>query len=161
MVRLGIGIGIGIALSFFSVSLFNQWQTFRTAILFSEYDILQGIGTLVEDLFEFDIINFFSVGPYTITNFFQPAFLACLLMGFVSGAISGGLKRGFIAGTLVIIISLLIWICLSIFSGQDLIALFQGAQLLDTIGGILGALSGGVLGGIAGGSATSPTYSKE
>jgi hypothetical protein len=151
MVRLAIGVGVGIALSFFSVSLFNEWETFRTSLQFSQYSVLQAIGNLIGDLFDFDIIHFFSSGPYNIDNFFQPALLACLLMGFISGVIAMGLRRGFIAGVLVIILSLLIWICLSIFGGEDLIALFQGAQLLDTIGGILGALTGGILGGLAGG----------
>ncbi len=151
MVRLAIGVGVGIILSFFSVSLFNEWETFRTSLQFSQYSVLQAIGNLIGDIFDFDIIHFFSSGPYNIDNFFQPALLACLLMGLISGAIARGLRRGFIAGVLVIVLSLLIWICLSIFAGTDLISLFQGPQLIETIGGILGALTGGILGGLAGG----------
>jgi hypothetical protein len=74
----------------------------------------------------------------------------------VSGTISKGLKRGVIASSLVIIIGFLIWMLLSVISGEDLMALFQGAQLSVTVGGILSAILGAVIGGLIGGFISGP-----
>ncbi len=162
MARLTIGIVIGLILSFISVSLFDQWETLKTAIVLGQYNIFQGFGILAETNFEFNIIGFFISGPYSLAGFFQPAFLSCLFLGFFTGIIVKGIKRGFISSTLVIIITLLMWIMFAIFSGQDLMSFFTGPQLVETIGGILGALlagiSGGVLGGFLGGSYEEKVY---
>jgi hypothetical protein len=45
---------------------------------------------------------------------------------------------------------------LSVISGEDLMALFQGAQLSGTIGGILTAILGAVIGGLIGGVVSGP-----
>jgi len=50
---------------------------------------------------------------------------------------------------------LLIWIVSSIFSGVDLMALFQ-AQLIETLGGIISGLVGALLGGLIGGAISGP-----
>ncbi|GAH25319.1 unnamed protein product, partial [marine sediment metagenome] len=85
-----------------------------------------------------------------------PQLLACIFIGFLSGTISKGLKRGLIASILVIIIAFLIWMLLSVISGEDLMALFQGAQLFSTIGGIFSAILGSVIGGVLGGLISGP-----
>jgi hypothetical protein len=152
--KLPIGVVVGIILSFFSVSLFDQWKTFSDALVFAPYNIIETFAWLIGANFEFDIISYFAFGPYTIQNFFQPALLGCIFIGFTSGIIARGLKRSILASLLVIIISLLIWIILYIFSGQDLGALFQGTLLIPTVGGMIGALAGGLLGGLLAGLAT-------
>ncbi|MBD3196024.1 MAG: hypothetical protein GF317_13280 [Candidatus Lokiarchaeota archaeon] len=156
MARLAIGIVVGVLLSFISVSLFDMWSTFVLAETISQYNILKAMSTLIGANFEFDIITFFTSGPYTLPNFFQPALLSCIFLGIISGAIAKGLKRGTMASFLVITISILIWILISIVSGEDLMALFQGAQLISTVGGILGALIAGILGGLLGGLISGP-----
>jgi hypothetical protein len=45
---------------------------------------------------------------------------------------------------------------LSVISGEDLMALFQGAQLFVTVGGILSAILGAVIGGLIGGFVSGP-----
>lgn len=160
MVRLAIGVAVGLILSFISVSLFDQWNTLNMAIILGQYNIFQGISTLVAGNFEFNIIQFFTSGPYTIPSFFQPAFLSSLFLGLITGIIVQGLKRGVIGSFLVIIITLLMWIIFSIFSGQDLMSFFTGVQLVGTIGGILGALLAGLCGGLLGGFLGGPYEEK-
>jgi len=152
--KLPIGITVGIIVSFFSVSIFNQWTTLSNALVFAPKNIIHTSSSLVGANFEFDIITYFAFGPYTIENFFQPALLGSILIGFTAGIIAKGLKRSVIASFLAIIISLLIWVILYIFSGQDLGAQFQGPQLIPSIGGILGGLAGGLAGGLLAGLAT-------
>ncbi len=161
MTRLIIGIMCGILLSFISVSIFDQWNTLIEAQRIFENtnnNVFQAtsraISTLVGANFSFDIFNYFQSLPYTIQGFFQPAFFACFFLGFISGAISIGIKKGLIASFLVIIITFLLWIILSIFSGEDLMALFQGTELIKTIGGTLSAILSGMFGGILGGYLT-------
>jgi ABC-type dipeptide/oligopeptide/nickel transport system permease subunit len=45
---------------------------------------------------------------------------------------------------------------LSVISGEDLMALFQGTQLSVTIGGILTAFIGAIIGGSLGGFISGP-----
>ncbi|TXT64907.1 MAG: conserved membrane protein of unknown function [Promethearchaeota archaeon] len=158
--RLAIGVVVGLVLSFFSVSLFDQWNTLSMAVTLGQYNFFSGISTLLSANFEFNLIGFFASGPCTIPGFFQPAFLSCLFLGFLSGVIVQGIKRGMIGSFLVIIITLLMWIIFSIFSGQDLMSIFTGTQLIETIGGILGALLAGVGGGLLGGYLGGP-YEEE
>ena len=120
-----------------------------------ETDILKVVILQIGANFKFDIIAFFTGTP-SITEFFAPQLLACIFIGYVSGTISKGLKRGLIASSLVIIIGFLIWMLLSVISGEDLMALFQGAQLYVTIGGILSAILGAVIGGLLGGFISGP-----
>lgn len=152
--KLTLGVIIGIALSFFSVSLFDQWNTFNEAVVFAQYNIIESFSFLIGANFEFDIITYFVSGPYTIENFFEPALLGSILIGFTGGIIAKGLKRSLIASFLVIVISLLIWIILYIFSGEDLGAQFQGTLLIPTIGGMIGSLVGGLFGGLLAGLLT-------
>jgi hypothetical protein len=130
------------------------------AVTLGQYNFFSGISTLLSANFEFNLIGFFGSGPYTIPGFFEPAFLSCLFLGFLSGVIVQGIKRGMIGSFLVIIITLLMWIIFSIFSGQDLMSIFTGTQLIETIGGILGALLAGVGGGLLGGYLGGP-YEEE
>ena len=153
--RLVLGIIVGIVFSFFTVFFFNMEATIIQIEIYLETDILKVIILQIGANFKFDLIAFFTGTP-SITEFFAPQVLACIFIGYVSGTISKGLKRGLIASSLVIIIGFLIWMLLSVISGEDLMALFQGAQLSVTIGGILSAILGAVIGGLIGGFISGP-----
>ncbi len=118
-------------------------------------DILKVIVLQIGANFKFDLLAFFTGTP-NIAGVFAPQLLACIFIGFLSGTISKGLKRGLIASSLVIIITFLIWMLLSVISGEDLMALFQGPQLFGTIGGILSAILGAIIGGLIGGFVSGP-----
>jgi len=149
--RLLIGIIVSVCLSFFTVFIFLMEDIILLIQLFSSSDPLKVVILMIGANFKFDLISFFQSNP-NFFAFFSPQLLASILIGFISGAISIGFKRGLIASIIVIIIDVLIWILLSVIYGEDLMALFQGAQLSATIGGILtailGASTGGILGGI-------------
>jgi hypothetical protein len=123
--------------------------------IYLQTDILKVIILQIGANFKFDLLAFFTGTP-SITEFFAPQVLACIFIGYVSGTISKGLKRGVIASSLVIIIGFLIWMLLSVISGEDLMALFQGVQLFVTVGGILSAILGAVIGGLLGGFISGP-----
>ena len=123
--------------------------------VYLQIDILKAIIIQIGANFKFDLLAFFTGTP-DIAKFFAPQLLASIFIGFLSGTISKGLKRGLIASTLVIIIAFLIWMLLSVISGEDLMALFQGAQLFSTIGGILSAIFGAIIGGLIGGFVSGP-----
>jgi hypothetical protein len=153
--RLVLGIIVGILFSFFTVFFFNMEATILQIQVYLQTDILKVIILQIGANFKFDLIAFFTGTP-SITEFFAPQVLACIFVGYVSGTISKGLKRGLIASSLVIIIGFLIWMLLSVISGEDLMALFQGAQLFVTVGGILSAILGAVIGGLIGGFVSGP-----
>jgi hypothetical protein len=153
--RLVLGIIVGIVFSFFTVFFFNMTATILQIQIYLQTDILKVIILQIGANFKFDLIAFFTGTP-SITEFFAPQVLACIFIGYVSGTISKGLKRGVIASSLVIIIGFLIWMLLSVISGEDLMALFQGAQLSVTVGGILSAILGAVIGGLIGGFISGP-----
>jgi len=150
-----LGIIVGIVFSFFTVFFFNMTATILQIQIYLQTDILKVIILQIGANFKFDLIAFFTGTP-SITEFFAPQVLACIFIGYVSGTISKGLKRGVIASSLVIIIGFLIWMLLSVISGEDLMALFQGAQLSVTVGGILSAILGAVIGGLIGGFISGP-----
>ncbi len=153
--RLVLGIIVGIVFSFFTVFFFNMEATIIQIQIYIQTDILKVIVLQIGANFKFDLIAFFTGAP-SITEFFAPQLLACIFIGYVSGTISKGLKRGLIASSLVIVIGFLVWMLLSVISGEDLMALFQGAQLPVTIGGILSAILGAVIGGSIGGLISGP-----
>ncbi|MBY8980829.1 MAG: hypothetical protein KGD72_10590 [Candidatus Lokiarchaeota archaeon] len=153
--RLVLGIIVGIVFSFFTVFFFNMAATILQIQIYLQTDILKVIILQIGANFKFDLIAFFTGTP-SITEFFAPQVLACIFIGYVSGTISKGLKRGVIASSLVIIIGFLIWMLLSVISGEDLMALFQGPQLSVTVGGILSAILGAVIGGLIGGFISGP-----
>ena len=153
--RLVLGIIVGIVFSFFTVFFFNMEATILQIQIYLQTDILKVIILQIGANFKFDLIALFTGSP-SITAFFAPQLLACIFIGYVSGSISKGLKRGLIASSLVIIIGFLIWMLLSVISGEDLMALFQGAQLFVTVGGILSAILGAVIGGLIGGFVSGP-----
>ena len=153
--RLLLGIMVGVAFSFFTVFFFNMEATILQIEIYFETDLLKVIILQIGANFKFDLLAFFTGTP-SITEFFAPQVLACIFIGYVSGTISKGLKRGVIASSLVIIIGFLIWMLLSVISGEDLMALFQGAQFFVTVGGILSAILGAVIGGLLGGFISGP-----
>ena len=123
--------------------------------IYLQTDILKVVVLQIGANFKFDLLAFFTGIP-NIVDFFAPQFLASIFIGFLSGTISKGLKRGLIASSLVIIIDFLIWMLLRVISGEDLMALFQGAQLSGTVGGILTAILGAIIGGLIGGFVSGP-----
>ena len=153
--RLVIGIIVGISFSFLTVFFFHMEDVLIRIQLYLGTDALRVVILMIGANFEFDIISFFTGTPNLI-QFFAPQLLASIFIGYLSGTIAKGIKRGLTAGTLVIVIDLLIWMLLSVIAGEDLMALFQGAQLISTIGGILSAMIGAVLGGFFGGLIAGP-----
>ncbi|MFX1567977.1 MAG: hypothetical protein ACFFCV_06390 [Promethearchaeota archaeon] len=151
--RLIIGIIIGIVFSFFTAFFFNM--TDIITVISSGISGLKVAAKLVGANFDFDMISFFTGSP-TILGFFVPEILAWIFIGYITGSISKGLRRGVLASSLVVIIVLLIWILLSIFSGEDLMSLFQGSQLIETLGGIISAFVGVLIGGMLGGLVSGP-----
>ncbi|NVM17863.1 MAG: hypothetical protein HWN80_09110 [Candidatus Lokiarchaeota archaeon] len=152
--RLVIGIIVGIIFSFFTVYFFNMETIIPQIKIYLQTDILKVIVLQIGANFKFDLIAFFT-GKLNIVDF-APQLLASVFIGFLSGTISKGLKRGLIASSLVIVIDFLIWMLLSVISGEDLMTLFQGAQLSGTIGGILSAILGAIIGGSLGGIISGP-----
>ena len=153
--RLVIGIIVGIVFSFFTVYFFNMGIIISQIRIYLQTDILKVVVLQIGANFKFDLLAFFTGTP-DIVEFFAPQLLACMFIGFLSGTISKGLKRGLIASSLVIVIDFLVWMLLSVISGEDLMALFQGAQLSGTIGGILSAILGAIIGGLIGGIVSGP-----
>ncbi|NHJ23142.1 MAG: hypothetical protein EAX89_01105 [Candidatus Lokiarchaeota archaeon] len=153
--RLVIGITAGITMSFFTIFFFNMTDILVQLNLYLQTDVLKSIIILLGANFKFDIISFFAGTP-SFFDFFAPQLLASIFIGFLSGTIAKGLKRGLIASLIVVVVDFLIWMLLSVISGEDLMALFQGGQLSATIGGVLSAVIGSLLGGIVGGAISGP-----
>ena len=151
--RLIIGIIVGIVISFFTAFFFNM--TDIMTIISSGISGLRVAAILVGANFDFDMISFFTGSP-SILGFFVPEILAWIFIGYLTGSIAKGFRRGTIASSLVVIVVLLIWILLSIFSGEDLMSLFQGTQLVETLGGIISAFVGVLIGGMVGGLVSGP-----
>ena len=153
--RLVLGIIVGIIFSFFTVYFFNMEVIIPQIQTYLQTNILKVIVLQIGANFKFDLLAFFTGNP-TIVDFFSQQILASMFIGFLSSTISKGLKRGLTASSLVIIVDFLIWLLLSVISGEDLMALFQGAQLFGTIGGILSAIFGAIIGGLLGGIISGP-----
>jgi hypothetical protein len=153
--RLIVGILIGIILSFLSVFFFNMESIFNQIELLMQLDpdsnLLKAIALLIGANFKFDILAFFSGS----SAFLVAQLLAWLFIGYISGTIAKGFRRGIIAGLLVVVIDILLWIIFNIVSGEDLMALFS-VQLTETLGGIISALLGAFIGGLIGGIISGP-----
>jgi hypothetical protein len=153
--RLVIGIITGVILSFFSAFFFNMTIILEQIHLYAGTEPLRVVSLLVGANFDFDMISFLYGAP-SVLGFFAPELLAWIFIGFISGTIAKGLKRGVIASALVVVLVFLIWIILSIFYGQDLVTIFQGTQLIETLGGIISAFVGVLIGGSVGGLISGP-----
>jgi hypothetical protein len=153
--RLVVGIILGVILSFFSAFFFNMTVILDQIELYAGDDILRSVSLLVGANFNFDMISFITGTP-TILGFFAPELLAWIFIGFFAGTIAKGLRRGVIAVSLVVVIVIAIWIILSIFSQVDLMSLFTGNQLIETLGGIISAFIGVLIGGSIGGLISGP-----
>ncbi|MFW9820445.1 MAG: hypothetical protein ACFFE5_12610 [Candidatus Thorarchaeota archaeon] len=153
--RLVIGIILGVILSFFSAFFFNITVILNQIELYAGDNVLRSVALLVGANFDFDMISFITGTP-TILGFFAPEILAWIFIGYISGTVAKGLRRGVIAGSLVVVIVIAIWIILSIFSQIDLMSLFTGNQLIETLGGIISAFIGVLIGGSIGGLISGP-----
>ena len=153
--RLIFGIFIGIIFSFLSVFFFNMENIFNQIEITADSNLLKAIALLIGANFRFDILAFFS-GTLTVAGFLAAPLLAWLFIGYISGSIAKGLRRGIIASLIVVVVDILLWIIFNIVSGEDLMALFQGVQLSETLGGIISALLGAFIGGSIGGLISGP-----
>jgi len=153
--RLVMGIIIGICFSFLTVFFFNMDNVILRIELYLGSDPLKVIILMIGANFEFDIISFFTSNPGFL-EIFSPQILASIFIGYVTGTIVKGVKRSLTASSLVIVVDFLIWMLLSVISGEDLMALFQGAQLSATIGGVLTGMIGVIIGGLLRGLITGP-----
>ncbi len=153
--RLIFGIIMGIVLSFLSVFFFNMESIFNQIQIYANSDILKALALLIGANFKFDMIAFFT-GALSVTGFFAAQLLAWLFIGYVSGTIAKGLRRGITASLLVVVIDILIWIILNIIVGEDLMSFFQGTQLSETLGGLISAFIGAFIGGSVGGLISGP-----
>ena len=154
--RMALSILIGIILSIFSIGAFTSWSSWYSNYAYFGTDLLKFFYVIFTDNFRFDIISFFTSDTMTIFNFFAPAMLSWLFVGFVCGAIVKGSKRGFEVGLLVVIVDLLLWILLGIIGGEDVFNQFIDTNLVTTLGGIISAIAGAVIGGLLGGWASGP-----
>ena len=152
--RLTFGIIVGIVLSFFTVFFFNMMSILNNIKLYAGDSLIRTITLLIGANFDFDMISFFLASP-SVIGFFAPELLAWIFMGYVSGSIAKGLRRGIIASLLVVVLVLLIWIVASIFSAVDLMSLFSD-QLIETLGGIFSGFAGALIGGVLGGVISGP-----
>ncbi len=153
--RFIFGILVGIILSFLTVFFFNMESIFSIIETTATSNLWKAVALLLGANFKFDIVAFFS-GSFTVAGFFAAQLLAWLFIGYISGTIAKGTRRGLIAGLLVVVMDILLWVILNIVSGEDLMALFQGVQLSETLGGIISALLGAFIGGLFGGLISGP-----
>ena len=131
-------------------SIFNQIESLIQ--LDTDSNLLKAVALLLGANFKFDILAFFSGS----SNFLVAQLLAWIFIGYISGTIAKGMRRGIIASFIVVVIDVLFWIILNIVSGEDLMALFSGLQLSETLGGIISALLGAFIGGLLGGVISGP-----
>ena len=130
-------------------NIFNQIE------ITADSNPLKAIALLIGANFNFDILAFFS-GSLTVAGVLAAQLLAWLFIGYISGTIAKGLRRGIIASLLVVVVDILLWIILNIVSGEDLMFKFQGVELSATLGGIISALLGALIGGLLGGLISGP-----
>ena len=154
--RLVLGIIFGIILSVFSIGAFTMWQSFIEIQTNFGATPLNAIYVLFRDNFTFDFIALFSSGSLTIFDIFAPQLLSWLFVGFVGGSIAKGFKRGLLAGFLIVVIDILLWIVFGIFAGEDMFNLFMDTNAIATFGGIISGLIGGIIGGCLGGGISGP-----
>jgi len=117
-------------------------------------------GSNIVKIFYILLLDNFRYDPSFVSGnlyeFFSPQLLAWLLVGFLSGSIAKGRKRGILIAIVIVIIDLLLWVIVGIVIGEDMFALFQDMNLVLTIGGIISALIGGSGGGLIGGAVSGP-----
>lgn len=130
-------------------SIFQLNRIFRSSFL-------RGLALLLGSNFSFDIISFIIRGNWDIYTLLAPALLAWLFVGYITGTIAKGIKNGFISGILVWIIVMLLWILIAVIAGEDLMAFFQGNQLIRTLGGITSSFLGIAIASILGGFISGP-----
>lgn len=150
MARLVIGVIVGIALSIVSVAMFSMWTLRLNKGTLLTMVILFGSN------FDYDILTTLLKADFGALIFLPPALLSWLFVGYVSGTIAKGATRGIMAGLLVLVVDLLVYILLSVIAAVDLMAMFQGSQLIYTLGGILTGVIGGIIGGFLGGIVSGP-----
>jgi len=153
--RLIFGILVPILLSFFTVYFFNMEDLM--VIIVSNYaqnDLFKALSYVLTANFSLDPSSVFT-GLDTPFGFFIPHIVVWLFLGYICGTITKGFKRSILATAIIVIIDLLLWILISVIAGVDLMSMFTGIQLSQTLLAIviafIGALTGGILGGMISG----------
>jgi hypothetical protein len=154
--RFIISVVVGVLLSFVSIGIFTMWESIKQLNRIFRSSLLRGLAIYLGYNFNFDIISFFIIGNLDIFAFLAPALLAWIFVGYITSSIARGLRDGLITGTLVYVIMILFWIFIAIVAGEDLMAFFQGNQLIATIGGLLGSLIAVAIGSAIGGYVAGP-----
>ena len=153
--RLILGIFTAVLLSFFTVYFFNMEQLMSLILTDAQNNIFKALANMMRANFSLDPQSIFT-GLDTPFGFFVPHVVMWLFLGYICGTIAKGTKRALMATIIVIIIDMLLWILLSVISGVDLMSLFTGIQLSQTVGAMVIALIGGSFGGILGGIISGP-----
>ncbi len=153
--RLVCGILIPVLLSFLTVYFFNMEELMSLIISNSSSNIYKALSYVLMANFSLDPSSIFT-GVDTPFGFFIPHVVMWLFLGYISGTITKGIKRSVIATSIVVIIDLLLWILLSVIAGIDLMSLFTGIQLSQTLLAVFIAFIGGLTGGILGGLISGP-----
>lgn len=117
---------------------------------------LRGLGMVLGSNFSYDFFSILIEGKADPYTFFAPPLLAWIFVGYITGTIAKGIKNGFLAAILVVVIILLCWILISVVAGEDLMSLFQGKQLILTLGGIIGAFLGASFSSVLGSYISGP-----
>ena len=157
MARLIVGVIVGVILSFFTVSMFTAGKPFNEMAPLLAYDPVRWFHGILDYNFDYNVIFIFTnISSFSIKTFFAPVFLSWTTLGFIASTIAKGLKRGIMAAYLSAVVVILIWLLAGVLAAVDLMSLFQGAEMLDTVGGMLGSLFGVFLGGLAGGAISGP-----
>ena len=154
--RLIFGILVPILLSFFTVYFFNMEELMKIIVSdLAQNDVLKGLSYVLTANFSLDPSSIFS-GLDTPFGFFIPHVVVWLFLGYICGTITKGFKRSIMGTAIVVIIDLLLWILLSVIAGVDLMSMFTGIQLSQTLLAILIAFLGAIIGGILGSLVSGP-----
>ncbi|MFX1397563.1 MAG: hypothetical protein ACFFAS_11035 [Promethearchaeota archaeon] len=146
---------VPILLSFFTLYIFNVGIIITQIQQSSGTNVIRIISLMLSANFRFDAISMFT-GEATPLGFLAPQFLIWLLLGYLSGTIAKGIKRGATTSFILVVIDILLWILFSVLASIDLMSLFTVDEIVFTLGGIFIALIAGVFGGLIGGWISGP-----
>lgn len=104
--------------------------------------------------FYFNFFTLFNLEILVSINFidviFPPA-MGWFFAGLISGTIIKGIKRSTINSLIIVIVTIVLWLCLAIISGANLTFVFA-LNIVETFGGIVTVLISSISGGIIGGA---------
>ena len=166
MKRAVIGFFCGWLLGIFGVFLFSNFSYMGITMIevferigdgFATSDISKTTAGFYEIFFFSFYFNFFSIfNPEIIStiNFVEmifPPIMGWFFAGLISGATVKGAKRGLINSVVIVVFTIVVWLCLAIISGANLTFVFA-LNIVETFGGIFTVFLSSILGGILGGA---------